>query len=270
MHRAGTPLLLDEAIMRFRPCIDLHNGCVTQLVGSTLTGDGGRNPRVNFTSAQPSSFFAAMYRRDGLTGGHVIMLGPGNEEPAAAALAAYPGGLQIGGGITPENAPAWLTRGAAAVIVTSCVFRDGRVREDRLRAMVDAVGRERLVLDLSCRKKGNRYYVVTDRWQKFTEVVIAPDTLQYFSGFCAEFLVHGVDVEGKCAGIADDLVKELGQWSPLPTTYAGGVRNLADLLRVRELGQGRLDATIGSALDIFGGSGITYAEAVAFNQREAT
>ena len=145
MHRAGTPLLLDEAIMRFRPCIDLHNGCVTQLVGSTLTGDGGRNPRVNFTSAQPSSFFAAMYRRDGLTGGHVIMLGPGNEEPAAAALAAYPGGLQIGGGITPENAPAWLTRGAAAVIVTSCVFRDGRVREDRLRAMVDAVGRERLV-----------------------------------------------------------------------------------------------------------------------------
>jgi phosphoribosylformimino-5-aminoimidazole carboxamide ribotide isomerase len=259
---------LYEAIMRFRPCIDLRNGCVTQIVGSTLAGDGGRDPLVNFTSAQPSSFYADMYRRDGLAGGHVIMLGPGNEAAAVAALAAYPGGLQIGGGITPENAQDWLARGAAAVIVTSYVFRDGQVREDRLRAMVAAVGREHLVLDLSCRHRGERYYVVTDRWQNFTEVAISPETLDYFAGFCAEFLVHGVDVEGKCAGIADDLVVALGQWSSLPTTYAGGVRSMADLLRVKELGQGRLDATIGSALDIFGGSGITYDEAVAFNRRE--
>lgn len=255
--------------MLFRPCIDLRNGCVTQIVGSTLTGDGGGAPLVNFTSTQPSSVYAAMYRRDGLTGGHVIMLGPGNEAAAATALAAYPGGLQVGGGITPENGPYWLEQGAAAVIVTSYVFRDGQVREDRLRAMVEAVGRERLVLDLSCRRRGDCYYVVTDRWQKFTEVAITPATLEYFSRFCAEFLVHGVDVEGKCAGIADDLVRDLGQWSPLATTYAGGVRSLDDLLRVKELGRGRLDATIGSALDIFGGAGITYAEAVAFNQREA-
>lgn len=254
--------------MKFRPCIDLHGGRVKQIVGSTLSDERQESLTTNFASEYPSSHYAEMYRRDRLFGGHVIMLGPGNEEAAAAALRAFPGGLQIGGGITAENAGFWLDQGASAVIVTSYVFRDGQVHEDKLRDLVRAVGRERLVIDLSCRKRGDDYFVVTDRWQKFTDVTVSPQSLSYFAGFCLEFLVHAVDVEGKCAGIAEDLTCLLGAHSPIPTTYAGGVKNMADLNRVKELGLDRLDATIGSALDIFGGTGITYAEAVAFNRQE--
>jgi len=254
--------------MKFRPCIDLHKGRVKQIVGSTLSDENQQNLKTNFSSDQPSSYYAEMYKRDGLTGGHVIMLGPGNEQAAADALQAFPGGLQIGGGITADNASAWLERGASAVIVTSYVFTDGQVREDRLDKMVAAVGRERLVLDLSCRKKGEEYFVVTDRWQKFTKVAISPEALDYFARYCSEFLIHAVDVEGKCAGVAEDLIVSLGQWSSLPTTYAGGVQSLDDLYRIKELGRNRLDATVGSALDIFGGTGIKYADAVAFNRRE--
>ena len=252
--------------MKFRPCIDLHKGHVKQIVGSTLSDQVGQEPQVNFVSDYSAGYYAAMYARDGLLGGHVIMLGPGNEAAAAEALAAYPEGLQIGGGITADNAALWLERGAGSVIVTSYVFSDGRIHYDRLRAMVEAVGQQRLVLDLSCRARDGKYYVVTDRWQKFTEVAIGPETLEMLSGYCAEFLIHAVDVEGKCGGIAVDLVEKLGRWSPLPTTYAGGVKSMADLYMVQELGAGRLDVTIGSALDIFGGHGITYAEAVAFNR----
>jgi phosphoribosylformimino-5-aminoimidazole carboxamide ribotide isomerase len=205
-----------------------------------------------------------MYRRDGLSGGHVIMLGPGNEAAAAEALAAWPGGLQLGGGITAANAAEWLDRGAAALIVTSYVFRDGLVLEERLRELRQLVGRQRLVIDLSCRQRQGRYYVVTDRWQKFTEVEISPESLAFFAAFCNEFLIHAADVEGKCAGVAEDLVADLAEWTPLPTTYAGGVRDLNDLRLVRQLGRNRLDVTIGSALDIFGGSTITYREAVRF------
>jgi phosphoribosylformimino-5-aminoimidazole carboxamide ribotide isomerase len=252
--------------MKFRPCIDLHNGCVKQIVGSSLSDTSAAALQTNFTSTQPSSYYAEMYRRDGLTGGHVIMLGPGNEEAACAALAAYPGGLQIGGGITLENSATWLERGASAVIVTSHVFQNGQVREDRLVKLAREVGREHLVLDLSCRKKGEAYYIVTDRWQNFTEVVVNQESLVYFSAFCSEFLIHAVDVEGKCAGIETELTASLGGWTPLPTTYAGGVKNLADLELILRLGQGRLDATVGSALDIFGGTTMTYAEAVAFHR----
>lgn len=252
--------------MKFRPCIDLHNGCVKQIVGSTLSDSGGDGLRTNFASTHPSSYYAEMYRRDNLTGGHVIMLGPGNEEAAAAALAAYPGGLQIGGGITTENSAAWLERGAGAVIVTSYVFKDGLIHEDRLARLVREVGKEHLVLDLSCRKKGDAYYIVTDRWQNFTEVMVTRESLDYFSTFCCEFLIHAVDVEGKCAGIEEELVARLGRWTPLPTTYAGGVKNLADMERILTLGHGRLDATVGSALDIFGGTTMTYADAVAFHR----
>ncbi len=253
--------------MKFRPCIDLHDGCVKQIVGSTLHDDS-RELQVNFTAAQPPAYFAELYKQDGLSGGHVIMLGSGNEAAAAEALAAYPGGLQIGGGITAENAGGWLDRGAGAVIVTSYVFNNGMIHEDRLQSMVDAVGQDRLVLDLSCRRRGNEFFVVTERWQNFTEAVISEEMLQYFAQYCFEFLIHGVDVEGKCAGIDDDLVELLGRFSPIPTTYAGGVRNEADILRVKKLGRNRLDVTIGSALDIFGGSGITYDRAVRFNRRE--
>jgi phosphoribosylformimino-5-aminoimidazole carboxamide ribotide isomerase len=251
-------------VVKFRPCIDLHEGKVKQIVGSTLSDGDGACLRTNFASDLPPSHYAEMYRRDGLTGGHVIMLGPGNEAAAAEALAAWPGGLQLGGGITAANAGVWLDRGAAALIVTSYVFKDGQVFEERLHELVRAVGREHLVIDLSCRKREERYYVVTDRWQKFTGVEIGPESLAYFAGFCSEFLIHAADVEGKCAGVAEDLVVALADWTPIPTTYAGGVRDLGDLRLVRDRGRNRLDVTVGSALDIFGGTTITYREAVAF------
>jgi len=254
--------------MKFRPCIDLHHGKVKQIVGSSLSDGEQESLTTNFASDQPASHYAAMYKHDRLFGGHVIMLGPGNEAAATEALQTFPQGLQVGGGITAENAAHWLDQGASAVIVTSAVFKDGVVHEDRLAHLVRRVGKERLVLDLSCRKKGDAYYIVTDRWQKFTQVTVSAQSLEYFASHCCEFLIHAVDVEGKCAGIEEELTALLGRFSPIPTTYAGGVKNLADLYRVKELGLNRLDATIGSALDIFGGTGITYAEAVAFNRQE--
>jgi len=254
--------------MKFRPCIDLHNGKVKQIVGSTLCDETPDSLRTNFTSRFSSSYYAEMYRRDSLDGGHVIMLGPGNEDAAREAFQVFPGGLQAGGGITPENAVYWLDQGAAAIIVTSYVFKEGRIFADRLKEMQALVGRENLVIDLSCRKRNGTYYVVTDRWQKFTTTAISPSSLDYFSQFCFEFLIHAADVEGKCQGIAEDLVQNLAAWSPLPTTYAGGVRDLNDLQRIKELGRGRLDATVGSSLDIFGGSGMKYNDAVAFNRQQ--
>jgi phosphoribosylformimino-5-aminoimidazole carboxamide ribotide isomerase len=254
--------------MKFRPCIDLHNGKVKQIVGSTLSDASPDALRTNFTSEFSSSYYARMYRQDGLYGGHVIMLGPGNEAAAREAFQAFPQGLQAGGAITPDNAGYWLDQGAAAVIVTSYVFKEGRILADRLKEMRDLVGRDKLVIDLSCRQRGDAFYVVTDRWQKFTNTVISPETLEYFSRFCFEFLIHAADVEGKCQGIADDLIENLGAWSPLPTTYAGGVRDLKDFLRIQELGNGRLDVTVGSSLDIFGGSGMKYSDAVAFNRQQ--
>ncbi len=254
----------------FRPCIDLHEGKVKQIVGGTL-GEGGTlgdsGPRTNFVSDQSAAYFAELYKRDDLMGGHVIMLGPNNETEARAALAAFPGGLQVGGGINQENAAAWLEAGASHVIVTSWIFRGGRLHEDRLTALVKAIGKARLVLDLSCRKRGDDYFVVTDRWQKFTELVLSEEILRSLAESCAEFLVHAVDVEGLCRGIDQELVEKLGQWSPLPTTYAGGAKTLADLEETTRLSQGKVDLTIGSALDIFGGTGVRYADAVAFNRR---
>jgi len=250
----------------FRPCIDLHEGKVKQIVGGTLNGDAAA-VRTNFVADRPASWFAELYQRDELTGGHVIILGPGNETEARAALAAYPGGLQIGGGINLDNAPTWLDAGASHVIVTSWVFRESQVDWTRLTELVKAIGKERLVLDLSCRRRGEEYFVVTDRWQKFTELALGPETLQNLARFCAEFLIHAVDVEGLCRGIDRELVEKLGRWTPIPTTYAGGASSLADLEAVTRLGQGRIDLTIGSALDIFGGTGVRYTDAVAFNRR---
>lgn len=249
----------------FRPCIDLHEGKVKQIVGGTL-GDAGL--RTNFVSEKSAAWFAELYQRDGLTGGQVIMLGAGNENAARAALAAFPGGLHIGGGINAQNARAWLEAGASHVIVTSWVFREGRVDWDRLGELVKIIGKDRLVLDLSCRKRGEEYLVVTDRWRNFTELVVNPETLQRFSGHCAEFLIHAVDVEGLCRGIDRDLVEKLGRWTPIPLTYAGGANSFADLEAVTKLGQGRVDLTIGSALDIFGGTGVKYADCVKFNRRQ--
>jgi phosphoribosylformimino-5-aminoimidazole carboxamide ribotide isomerase len=250
----------------FRPCIDLHEGKVKQIVGGTLGAEPGRL-QTNFVSDRPAAWYAELYKRDGLKGGHIIMLGPGNETEARAALRAYPGGLQIGGGVNLDNARGWLDAGASHVIVTSWVFRGGQVDWERLAQLVQAIGKPRLVLDLSCRRRGDAYFVVTDRWQKFTDLAISRESLEKLAASCAEFLIHAVDVEGLCRGIDQELVSSLGQWSPIPTTYAGGASSLADLEAVTRLGQGRIDLTIGSALDIFGGSGVRYEDVVAFNRR---
>jgi phosphoribosylformimino-5-aminoimidazole carboxamide ribotide isomerase len=250
----------------FRPCIDLHDGKVKQIVGGSLT-DSGAGLRTNFISEKPAAWFADLYRRDQLFGGHVIQLGPNNEAAAREALAAFPGGLHLGGGVNLSNARAWLDAGASHVIVTSWVFRDGRLDGARLSELVKDIGKDRLVLDLSCRVRDGNYFVVTDRWQKFTDLVVNAETLRTLAGNCAEFLVHAVDVEGLCRGVDLKLVKLLGEASPIPATYAGGAGSLEDLKLVTEAGRGRVHLTIGSALDIFGGHGVRYADCVAFNRQ---
>jgi len=252
--------------MRFRPCIDLHDGKVKQIVGSTLK-DSGPDLQVNFSSTLPPSYYTALYRRDQLPGGHIIMLGPGNEAAAGEALAAWPGGMQLGGGITAANARPWLDRGASHLIVTSHVFHDGVIDWDRLGALSRLVGKQHLVLDLSCRWRDDGYYVVTDRWQKFTQLRISAPVLDRLSSFCAEFLIHAVDVEGKCMGIDTRLLELLAAHLPVPTTYAGGISSLTDLELIRTVGRGRIDVTVGSALDLFGGTGLRYQEVVAFHER---
>jgi phosphoribosylformimino-5-aminoimidazole carboxamide ribotide isomerase len=249
--------------MRFRPCIDLHQGQVKQIVGATLS-DAGR-PTTNFVADHPPSYFAELYRQDDLTGGHIIMLGPGNEDAATEAVHAFPQGLQIGGGITAVNAPLWLERGAGRVIVTSYVFRDGQLYRESLEKMVDAVGRERLVLDLSCAFRDGRYVVMTDRWQQSTNFSIDRQNLEELAGSCGEFLIHATAVEGKQEGVDAELIRLLGDIAPIPTTYAGGVRSMADVEIIERLGQDRLDFTVGSALDIFGGRSLCYREMVSFN-----
>jgi phosphoribosylformimino-5-aminoimidazole carboxamide ribotide isomerase len=255
---------IKEKEMKFRPCIDLHNGKVKQIVGSTLNDDRPAEVKTNFATDKSPAWFADLYRADNLLGGHVIKLGPGNDAAAKEALAAWPGGMQIGGGITAENGREWLDRGASHVIVTSYVFTDGRIDGERLEKLVDAVGPKNLVLDLSCRKKGEEYYIVTDRWQKFTDVPISSELLDKLSKSCDEFLIHAADVEGKCDGIEVELVRKLAKWCPIPATYAGGVRDVGDMQLIKDIGKDRLDLTIGSSLDIFGGTTISYKDAVLF------
>lgn len=251
----------------FRPCIDLHEGKVKQIVGGSLTDDAA-TLRTNFVSERSAAWYADLYKNDNLRGGHVIMLGAGNETAAREALQAYPGGLQIGGGINLDNAQDWLDAGASHVIVTSWVFRDGILDTERLKTLVQKIGKKRLVLDLSCRKRAGDYFVVTDRWQKFTVMKLGYETLKKLADSCDEFLIHAADVEGLCRGIDLDLVQKLGEWTPIPTTYAGGAKSLADLETVTRLGGGRIDLTIGSALDVFGGEWLKYEEVVAFNQTQ--
>ncbi len=252
---------------KFRPCIDLHEGAVKQIVGGTLDSSN-ESLQTNFVSDQSPGWFAGKYASDQLTGGHVIQLGPGNTEAAREALAGYPNGLQIGGGISAENASEWLEAGASHVIVTSSLFDpDGKFLLDQLDRLVAAVGAERLVIDLSCRRTANGWTVAMNRWQTLTDVEVTAETLEQLSDSCAEFLIHAADVEGKCGGIDSELVSFLGDWGKIPITYAGGARDLSDLELVQELSGGRLDLTIGSALDIFGGSGVTYEECVRYNRQ---
>lgn len=246
--------------MKFRPCIDIHNGTVKQIVGGSLK-DKADKAKENFVSHLGADFYADMYKKSGLTGGHIIILNPKDSKfyeadiaQAKRALEAYPMGLQIGGGINAENAAAFLDMGASHVIVTSYVFKDGQIYFENLEKLCKEVGKKRLVLDLSCRKKDGQYYIVTDRWQKFTDVVIDEKILDTLAEYCDEYLVHAVDVEGKANGIENELAGCLGNWGRKPITYAGGIGSFNDLDSLRQLGHGRLDVTIGSALDIFGGS----------------
>ena len=246
--------------MEFRPCIDIHNGKVKQIVGGSLV-DAGDAATENFVADQDGAFFANLYKKEGLKGGHIILLNPVTSEyypetkrQAMLALSAYPGGLQIGGGINAENAGEYLDAGASHVIVTSYVFHDGKIDYERLDALVEAVGKEYLVLDLSCKKVDGAYRIVTDRWQKVTDEVLDIALMDKLSAYCDEFLIHAVDVEGKASGIEKELAAILGQWGKIPVTYAGGVHSYEDLALLKELGQNRLNVTIGSALDLFGGA----------------
>ena len=245
--------------MRFRPCIDIHNGKVKQIVGGSLK-DEGDQAITNYASEYNADFYAEKYKKDDLKGGHIILLNPktseyyeATKEQAMLALNAYPGGFQIGGGITAANAKEYIDAGASHVIVTSYVFQDGEVNWSNLEKLVNAVGKERVVLDLSCRKKDDDYFVVTNRWQTYTNVKIDKDILERFSHYCDEFLVHGVDVEGKSSGVEVQLVKLLADWNGIPVTYAGGIGSMDDLREFEKACGGKLDFTIGSALDLFGG-----------------
>lgn len=255
--------------MEFRPCIDIHNGRVKQIVGGSLK-DKGNQAEENFVSQMDGAFYANMYKKAGIRGGHIILLNPVTSEyyeatraQALLALHSYPGGLQLGGGITADNAAQFIEAGASHVIVTSYVFNNGRIDYNNLEKLVDAVGKSHLVLDLSCRKKDDSYYIVTDRWQKFTDEVITEELLDELSQYCDEFLIHAVDVEGKAGGIEKELVSLLGKWGKIPLTYAGGVHSFEDLRLIKELGHNRVNVTIGSALDLFGGS-MKFEDVIAF------
>lgn len=246
--------------MRFRPCIDIHNGKVKQIVGGSLR-DEADSAKNNFVSDLDADFYADLYKKNNIKGGHIIILNAKDSEyyeadieQAKKALKAYPGGLQIGGGVNADNARDYINMGATHVIVTSYVFKDGKINYDNLNKLRDIVGREHLVLDLSCRKKDGQYYIVTDRWQKFTDVVVSEMVLDELSEYCSEYLIHAVDVEGKAKGIEEELAELLGNWGKLPITYAGGVGSFSDLEKLRELADNKIDVTIGSALDIFGGN----------------
>ena len=260
--------------MEFRPCIDIHNGKIKQIVGGTLT-DQGSQARENFVSVQDGAFYAKFYKKDGIKGGHIILLNPPDsvyypetKRQAMLALEAYPGGMQVGGGINKDNAREFLDAGASHVIVTSYVFKNGKIHYGNLESICSAAGKEHLVLDLSCRKKDGSYYVVTDRWQKFTEEKVTERLLDTLSAYADEFLIHAVDVEGKASGIEEDLVKMLGAWDKIPVTYAGGVGSFLHLRQLKEWGRNRLNVTIGSALDLFGGP-MKYEEVLAFLRQEA-
>lgn len=255
---------------KFRPCIDLHDGKVKQIVGSSLS-DNGEGLKTNFETDRSSAWFAELYKKDGIKGGHVIMLGKGNEAAAKAALAAYPGGLQVGGGINAQNAREYIDAGASHVIVTSWIFPDGKLDRDRLAELVNSIGKEKLVFDLSCKRTSKaseapKWNIATNRWQTLIDIQINEATLEDLAQSCDEFLIHAADVEGKQQGMDDELIQFLAKHSPIPVTYAGGAKSYEDLVHCKEISNGKIDLTIGSALDLFGGKGVKYDDCVKFNK----
>ncbi|KAI9671080.1 MAG: Enzyme that catalyzes the fourth step in the histidine pathway [Alyxoria varia] len=252
----------------FRPCIDLHSGQVKQIVGGSLS-ENVSSLKTNFVSTRSAGFYATLYRDRKLKGGHVIMLGPGNEEAAKEAVKAWPGSLQVGGGINAQNAAHWIDHGAEKVIVTSYLFRDNVFSQARLDQCLEALGndRQKLVIDLSCRRRGGSWFVATNKWQTFTDFEITKNNLQALESYCSEFLVHAADNEGLQRGIDEELVSKLAECCSIPITYAGGARDLNDLDKVKSLSNGKVDVTIGSALDIFGGTSVAFEDCVAWNAR---
>lgn len=236
--------------MKFRPCIDLHGGKVKQIVGGTYNESGAKE---NFVSEKSSDYYANLYKQSGLTGGHLISIGKGNQEEIKKALTAYPKGLQVGGGVNLDNALDYIELGATHVIVTSFIFSDGQFKFDNLKAISALVGKSRLVVDLSCRKKNGKYYVVTDRWEKFTEFELNQDNIDLLVHYCDEFLIHAVDVEGQCNGINEEIVKLMSDLVSIPCTYAGGIHSIEDIKLIDSIGHGKIDFTVGSAVDVFDG-----------------
>ncbi|CEP17285.1 hypothetical protein [Parasitella parasitica] len=255
---------------RFNGCIDLHHGKVKQIVGGSLLDSSPEKLTTNFVSNRETpSFYSKLYKENQVSRCHVIKLGPNNDEAAKEALAAWPGGLQVGGGITLDNAQKWLSLGASKVIVTSYLFPDAKFSLQRLNDLCELVGKEKLVVDVSCRKKNDKWIVAMDKWQTMTDMEVNKDSLDMLSRYCSEFLIHAADVEGLCKGIDEQLVERLGQWVTIPTTYAGGGRSMEDLKLVDELSHGKVDLTFGSALDIFGGNGVAFDECVEWNSTHA-
>jgi len=257
---------------RFRPCIDLHAGEVKQIVGGTLDSTS-EALKTNYVSKHPSSYYARLYKDNALTGAHVIMLGPGNDKAAREALQAWPAGLQVGGGITDKNAKEWIDAGAEKVIITSYLFPDGKFSQERLDAVLQALGgdKNKLVIDLSCRRRGEEnWYVAMNKWQTITDMEVTSESIKALEPYCSEFLIHAADNEGLQKGIDEKLVERLAQWCSIPVTYAGGGRNLDDLERVKTLSGGKVDLTIGSALDCFGGAGVKFDDCVEWNRKQIT
>ncbi|EMT63951.1 1-(5-phosphoribosyl)-5-[(5- phosphoribosylamino)methylideneamino] imidazole-4-carboxamide isomerase [Fusarium odoratissimum] len=258
---------------KFRPCIDLHAGQVKQIVGGTLDSTSSAL-QTNYVSQHPPAHFAQLYRDNDLTGAHVIMLGPGNEGPAKEALEAWPGGLQVGGGINDKNAKEWLNAGAEKVIITSYLFPEGRFSQVRLDAVLQALGgdKNKLVIDLSCRRRGeDSWFVAMNKWQTITDMEVnqGTESIKSLEPYCAEFLIHAADNEGLQRGVDEKLVQRLSEWCSIPVTYAGGGRHLEDLENVKRLSNGKVDLTIGSALDCFGGSGVKFDDCVAWNKKQS-
>ena len=245
--------------MQFRPCIDIHNGKVKQIVGGSLS-DEEDYARENYVSDMQAADYAALYRKKGLRGGHIILLNSKDSkfyeadlEQARGALSEWLEALQIGGGVTAENARQFIEMGASHVIVTSYVFSDGLIRYNRLQKLADAVGKEHLVLDVSCRKREEQYFIVTDRWQKFTKQPLEKELFRKLSRYCDEFLVHAVNVEGTGMGVDEELLTLLADETEVPITYAGGIGSMADIEKIKNIGRGSVNFTVGSALDLFGG-----------------
>lgn len=255
-----------QQVSQFRPCIDLHGGLVKQIVGGTL-GNDDTKLKTNFVATKPPGYFAELYKANGLVGGHVIKLGPGNDEAAREALAAWPNGLQVGGGINQDNAEEWLAAGAEKVIVTSYLFPGAKFSLERLQALATRIGKERLVVDVSCRRRDGKWIVAMNKWQDLTDMEVNKESLDLLSANCSELLIHAADVEGLCQGIDEELVESLGEWVDIPCTYAGGAKGLSDLELVNKLSKGKVGLTYGSALDLFGGEAVKFDELVALNNR---